>query len=161
MNLHLAPTLTAAETALVDAFSERLSELPGDPRYQTNPSRVANRASLREAIVAALASREKAVLLASLETAGVPASPINTIAEMFADRQVVARGMRLELPHSQYGSVPSIANPMRFSETAIEYGNGPPALGQHTHAVLRQLLGLDPDALQALQKDHVIGEAKQ
>jgi len=136
-------------------------ELGTDARFLTIADRVANRAILLPMLEEITRTRSVTDWVAAMEAVEVPCGPINTIDRVFADPQVVARGMRLELPHSQYGSVPSIANPMRFSETRIEYRNGPPALGEHTHGVLQQLLGLDQDALQALQKDHVIGEAKQ
>lgn len=116
-----------------------LSDLPGDPRYQTNPSRVANRASLREAVVAALASRDKAGLLAALEAAGVPASPINTIAEMFDDRQVIARGMRMDLDDGHGNKLPSVRAPMLMSATPLHYDRPSPRLGEHTADILAEL----------------------
>ena len=67
-----------------------LAELATHPDFATNPARVSNRAALREKIIAALASWDREQLLARLEAANVPASPINTIAEMFADPQIRA-----------------------------------------------------------------------
>ena len=71
----------------------------------------------------------------------MPCGPINTIDRVFADPQVRDRGMRLTLEHKAAGQVPSVASPMRFSETPIRYENGPPLLGQHTRDVLRRVLG--------------------
>ena len=65
-----------------------------------------------------------------LERAGVP-GPINDLAQVFADPQVQARGLRVELPHPLAGTVPQVASPIRLSETPVEYRNPPPTLGQH------------------------------
>src|SRR5690606_22508202 len=74
-----------------------LPHLPEDPDFATNPARVTNRKKLREALVSELANWERDRLLPLLDAAAVPASPINNIAQMFEDRQVVARGMRVYL----------------------------------------------------------------
>ncbi|MFN0160468.1 MAG: CoA transferase, partial [Burkholderiales bacterium] len=70
---------------------------------------------------------------------GVPCGPINSLADAFADPQVVARGLRFDLPHPSAGSVPMVGNPIRYSDTPIEYKAPPPLLGQHTDEVLRWL----------------------
>jgi crotonobetainyl-CoA:carnitine CoA-transferase CaiB-like acyl-CoA transferase len=69
---------------------------------------------------------------------------VNALDQVFADPQVQARGMRLDLPHSSAasGSVPLVANPLKMSLTPPEYRHGPPTLGQHTDEVLEELLGL-------------------
>jgi crotonobetainyl-CoA:carnitine CoA-transferase CaiB-like acyl-CoA transferase len=86
----------------------------------------------------------------------VPCGPINTIDRVFADPQVRARGMRVDLPHPRAGTLPSIANPVRFASAPIEYTHAPPVLGQHTDEVLEELLGLDADARAALRARGVI-----
>ena len=60
---------------------------------------------------------------------------------MFEEPQVKARGVRVELEHAAAGRLPTVASPMRFSATPIEYKHAPPVLGQHTAEVLRGLLG--------------------
>ncbi len=92
----------------------------------------------------------------TLEAAQVPCGPINTIDRVFADPQVQARGMRVDLPHPRAGTLPSIASPMRFSRTPIEYTHAPPVLGQHTDEVLSGLLGLAPEEIDGLRRDGVI-----
>ena len=67
--------------------------------------------------------------------------------------------MRIELPHPTAGHVPGVANPVRFSATPIEYGHAAPGLGEHTEAVLEELLGLDVDELAALGESGVINLA--
>jgi crotonobetainyl-CoA:carnitine CoA-transferase CaiB-like acyl-CoA transferase len=116
-----------------------LNDLPGDPDFATNSARVVNRARLREAIVARLADYDKAPLLGALEAANVPASPINTIGEMFADPQTVARGMRLDLDDGHGNTLPSVRAPMLMSETPPVYDRPSPRLGEHTAEVLAEL----------------------
>ena len=95
--------------------------------------------------------------LAALEPAGVPCGPINRLDQVFADPQVVARRMRLDLPHPLAGTAPQVAAPIRYSRTAVDYGDAPPLLGQHTAAVLRERLGFDDAAIGALAQRGVIG----
>ena len=93
--------------------------------------------------------------VAMLEKAGVPCGPINNLQQVFEDEQVVARGMRIELPHSVAGKVPVIRSPMRFSGTPIEHRVGPPALGEHTDDVLRQL-GKSPADIAAMRAKGIV-----
>ena len=116
-----------------------LDELPADPDFATNPARVANRTRLRERIVATLASLERDALLAKLETAAVPASPINTIGQMFADPQTIARGMRLDLDDGHGNRLPSVRAPMVMSGTPLVYERPSPRLGEHTDEILAEL----------------------
>jgi len=81
--------------------------LADDPRFATNPARVANRAALIPEIAAAIAGWHKADLYEALEQVGVPAGPINAVDEVFADPQVIARGMRIER-----GGIPGVASPI-------------------------------------------------
>ena len=116
-----------------------LDDLATHPDYATNAARVANRADLREAITAKLSGFERLALLALLEQAGVPASPINTIADMFADPQTDARGMRLELDDGQGNTLPSVRAPIVLSQTPLAYDRPSPRLGEHTAEILREL----------------------
>ncbi len=79
--------------------------------------------------------------VAALESAGVPCGPINRLPEVFGDPQVIARGLRVDLPHPAFGSVPLVANPIRLSATPVQYRQAPPTLGEHTDEVLRDWLG--------------------
>ena len=117
----------------------RLDGLPKDERFATNAARVANREALRELMLPALAAFERDALLAKLEAAGVPASPINDIGQMFADPQVVARGMRLALDDGHGNSLPSVRAPMVMSATPLVYERPSPRLGEHTAEILAEL----------------------
>ncbi len=116
-----------------------LDDLPADPDFATNPARVVNRVRLREKLVAALASWTRADLLPKLDAAAVPASPINNIAESFADPQTIARGMRMDLADGQGETLPSVRAPMIFSATPIVYDHPSPRLGEHTAEILAEL----------------------
>ena len=96
--------------------------------------------------------------VAALGEAGVPCGPINTLDRVFADRHVVARGAAIEMRHalSATGSVALAASPAKLSATPHRYHTAPPTLGEHTAAVLGELLGLDGAALAALRDDGVI-----
>ncbi|MBC3423829.1 CaiB/BaiF CoA-transferase family protein [Pseudomonas sp. RW3S2] len=127
-----------------------------DPRFATNKQRVAHRAELIPLIRQATVFKTTAQWVAELERAGVPCGPINDLAQMFQDPQVVARGLRVDVPHPLAGSVPQVASPIRLSETPVEYRRAPPLLGEHTEAVLLDVLGLDAGAVQLLRSAGVL-----
>ncbi|PDQ19050.1 CoA transferase [Mesorhizobium sanjuanii] len=116
-----------------------LDELPANPDFATNPARVANRAKLRERMIETLKAFDRDPLLAKLEAAGVPASPINTIGQMFADPQTIARGMRLDLDDGHGNLLPSVRAPMVMSGTPLVYERPSPRLGEHTAEILAEL----------------------
>ncbi|SJM35907.1 CaiB/BaiF CoA transferase family protein [Mesorhizobium delmotii] len=116
-----------------------LDDLPSNRDFATNPARVANRATLREHIIEALKTFDRDPLLARLEAASVPASPINTIGEMFADPQTIARGMRLDLDDGHGNLLPSVRAPMVMSGTPLVYERPSPRLGEHTKEILAEL----------------------
>lgn len=116
-----------------------LDELASNPDFATNPARVANRAKLREHMSEALKAFDRDPLLARLETAGVPASPINNIGQMFADPQTIARGMRLDLDDGHGNLLPSVRAPMVMSGTPLVYERPSPRLGEHTQEILAEL----------------------
>lgn len=129
-----------------------------DVRFATNTARVQNRTALLALMVPVMQTRTTAEWIALLEDKAVPCGPINTIAQAFDDPQVQARGIRQMLPR-QAGDgitqIATVANPMRLSATPVSYRSAPPALGQHTHEVLREL-GLNASEVAALQQAQVI-----
>ncbi|RRI07010.1 CoA transferase [Mesorhizobium tamadayense] len=116
-----------------------LAELPANPDFATNPARVANRAELRKRLIETLKTWDRDPLLAKLEAASVPASPINTIGQMFADPQTIARGMRLDLDDGHGNLLPSVRAPMVMSGTPLVYARPSPRLGEHTEEILAEL----------------------
>jgi crotonobetainyl-CoA:carnitine CoA-transferase CaiB-like acyl-CoA transferase len=131
-------------------------EFARDARYATNEGRVAHRAELVPQVADLLRRRATRDWLVTLEAAQVPCGPINDLAGVFAEPQVRHRGLRIDLPHPTAGSAPGVANPVRFSRTAIEYRQAPPTLGADTAAVLRERLGLDEAALADLAARGII-----
>jgi len=130
-------------------------ELAEDDRFRTNPARVRNRKLLVPIVKEIIKSRSKRDWIERLEAAGVPCGPINDYREVFEDPQVKHRGMRVDMPHP-HGSTPTVASPMRFSETPVTYETPPPLLGQHTREVLGSVLGLSRDELDALAARSII-----
>jgi crotonobetainyl-CoA:carnitine CoA-transferase CaiB-like acyl-CoA transferase len=87
---------------------------------------------------------------------GIPCGPINRLDQVFADPQVVSRGLRMDLRHPLAGTVPQVRAPLGLSATPLAYDRAPPLLGEHTAAVLSDRLGLTTDAIAALTKLNVI-----
>jgi crotonobetainyl-CoA:carnitine CoA-transferase CaiB-like acyl-CoA transferase len=103
-----------------------LPALATDPDFATNADRLANRPALTEALTRATRQRTKADLLATCEAEGVPAGPINDLAEVFADPQVIARGLQIAP-----GGVPGVRSPMTFSDASLALDRPAPKLGEH------------------------------
>jgi crotonobetainyl-CoA:carnitine CoA-transferase CaiB-like acyl-CoA transferase len=117
-------------------------DLAVDPRFSTNAVRVENRATLVPILEQLMRRRTRDALLGALEREGVPAGPINTLSDVFADPQVIARGMRLSLQSAAVagGVMPSIRSPVVLDGEAMASRRPPPLLGEHTQEVLA-----DPD----------------
>jgi crotonobetainyl-CoA:carnitine CoA-transferase CaiB-like acyl-CoA transferase len=115
-------------------------ELADDPRFITNRDRVHNRDALAPLLQVEMLKRGKDEWLALLETAGVPAGPINTVAEVFSEPQIQAREMQVNVPHPQNPGLQLVGNPIKLSRTPVEYRSAPPTLGQHTEDVLATLI---------------------
>ena len=120
------------------------SEWSRDERFATNAARVKHRAELIPLLRQTTVMRTTHEWISALESAGVPCGPINRLDEVFADPQVIARGLRIALPHAAAGTVPGVANPIRLSASPVAYDRGPPLLGEHTAEVLAQWLGVTP-----------------
>ena len=113
-----------------------LPALAEDPRFATPLARVGERAALTAALEARLASRDAAEWVALLNAADVPSGPINDMAEVFADPQVRARQMYVELPHPTLGVVKTTGVPVKLSASPGGVERLPPELGADTDAVL-------------------------
>ena len=147
-----------------DSQFEKFAKFAGKPewaqdeKYKTNPARVRNRVELYGLIHAVTSQKSQAHWIEGLTDLGVPCGPVNNIDQVFQDPQVLFRGMKVSMPHplSGKGTVDLIGNPIKLSETPVDYHLAPPICGQHTDAVLREMLHLSDDDLAALRAKKVI-----
>ncbi|QGZ41607.1 CaiB/BaiF CoA transferase family protein [Pseudoduganella flava] len=131
-------------------------ELAGDPRFATNPLRVQNRDVLVPLLAAMVLERTRDEWIALLEGVGVPCGPINDLHDVFANPQVQAREMVVDVPHPTAGSTKLVRSPMRLSGTPADVRTAPPTLGQHTEDVLCGLLGRSLEDVAALRARGVL-----
>ncbi len=131
------------------------AEWNGDLRFATNAARVRHRAELIPLLRQTTVMKTTAQWIALLEKAAVPCGPINDLAGVFADPQVIHRGLRVDMPHAAGGAAPQVANPIHFSATPIDYLRSPPLLGQDTEAVLKEL-GHNESEIAALRAAGVV-----
>ena len=130
-----------------DGQFAKLCAVLGDPTmaqdalYKTNSDRVVNRTTLIPRITALTRRFAKADIIARLEAVQVPAGPINTLADVFADPQVIAREMRIERPSAaaKDGKIPGIRTPIKIDGVAAAAERASPRLGEHTAEVLREI----------------------
>jgi crotonobetainyl-CoA:carnitine CoA-transferase CaiB-like acyl-CoA transferase len=144
--------------ALFAAYCQAIDrpDLGADARFTKVSGRLQNRDTLLPEIARAMTTRCSAEWLARLDAAGVPCAPINDFAQALADPQVQARRIETPITLDDGATFRAIASPLRFSETPLDYPAGPPTLGQHTSAVLRERLGLNDQQQAALRKAGVI-----
>lgn len=147
-----------------DAQFQRLVSAIGQPalgedaRFRTNAGRVAAREALVAKLAAVFIDQPRAVWIATLTAASVPAAPVHDLAEACADPQAAARDAVWTMPHPLLGALKQMANPLQhMSDTPARATAPPPTLGQHTEHVLASALALDPAALAALRQAGVIG----
>ncbi|WP_343620978.1 CoA transferase, partial [Ralstonia sp.] len=133
-----------------------MPELADDPRFATNPQRVANRDVLVPILAEMVKRFSKGEWIDKLEAAGVPCGPINSLDEVFENEQVQARGLRVDLPHPSAGTVKLVGSPVKMSATPPKAASHPPLLGEHTDAVLRGVLDFSPEQIEALRVQGVI-----
>ena len=133
-----------------------LPDLRDDPRFARVVDRNRNRPELIERLSAVIESQTTSHWLALLEKTNVPNGPINRFDQVFEHPQVRHRELRVEQPHSLGGTVSTVRNPIRLSDTPIEYRHAPPQRAEHTQEVLAEVLGLAPAQIQALAEAGVI-----
>jgi crotonobetainyl-CoA:carnitine CoA-transferase CaiB-like acyl-CoA transferase len=132
-----------------------LGELARDQRFATNAERVKHRVELIRRLISVTRTRTLKQWTVLLNEIGVPCGPIQDIAQVFDDPQVQARGMQVTLD-SVNGPVKGVANPIKYSKTALEYHKAPPALGEDTTAVLERVLQKPASEIEALKKKGVV-----
>ena len=107
-----------------------------DQRFLDNQGRMSHRTDLVETLEATFETQTSAYWLETLQNAGVPCGPINDMAQVYADPQVLARDMLVELEHPTLGTIKNVGSPLKFTETPTTLHRPPPLLGQHTDEVL-------------------------
>ena len=138
------------------AFAEA-PELAADPRFTTNADRVRNREAIYALLPDITVRKTQAEWLEGLAGLHVPCGAVNTLDQVFEDPQVLERGLHLKMPYpgSRSGEVDLIGNPIKFSETPVDYRYPPPTCGQHTDEVLQEF-GLDADEIATLKDSGAI-----
>lgn len=133
-----------------------LAGLTDDPRFTTNTDRLRNRKELIPLLDARLREETTEFWIAALEPVGVPCAPINRLDQVFAHPQVVHRGLQINLPHPTGATAPLVGNPIKFSNTRIEYSKAPPMLGADTDYILRTILAFDDERIRRLRQSGVV-----
>jgi crotonobetainyl-CoA:carnitine CoA-transferase CaiB-like acyl-CoA transferase len=136
------------------------ASLADDVRFATNQARVAHHDELRPLIAAQLERRPKGEWVTELRAAGIPCGSVRNIAEALADTQLDARQMIETVEHATAGAVRVLGVPIKLSASAGSVRTPPPALGQHTDAILRDDCGLSPTDITALRASGAIGEER-
>ena len=151
-------TSGAANQANWELLCEALGrpELVDDPRYRDNPARTRQAPELARELEQTFALRSTREWLERMEAIGLPAGPVNDMPAVYADPQVQARGMLVELDHPTAGRIKHIGVPVKLSRTPGSVRRPAPTLGQHTDEILAEA-GLSPAEIGALRADGVIG----
>jgi crotonobetainyl-CoA:carnitine CoA-transferase CaiB-like acyl-CoA transferase len=134
------------------------TELLEDARFETNIERVKNRSVTTEILNEVTRQKPSSWWLENLEKNKIGCGPINTLAEVFSDPHVLARGMIVEMEHPATPGKPVKlpASPLKMSETPVSYRRPPPLLGEHTEEVLKEKLSLDDDEIAALKEKGIV-----
>jgi crotonobetainyl-CoA:carnitine CoA-transferase CaiB-like acyl-CoA transferase len=146
-----------------DIFWRNLCEVIGepllgsDPRFATNAMRVKNKAELVPKLEGIFRAQRTHAWMEVLRGAQVPAAPVNHIDQAFAEPPVAEREMIVEYDHPQVGKVRMPGNPIKMSGVNSTHSRPAPLLGEHTDAVLKDLLGLQPERIESLRHGGAIG----
>ena len=133
-----------------------LPELAGDDRYATMKGRIANRETLIPLLAARFLERNSGEWLELLRAGGVPVGPINDIAEVLGNQHAADRQLVRHIANGAGDDVPTVANPVSFSDTPVQYEYAPPLLGEHTDEVLREWLSYSDAQIESLRKSHAV-----
>jgi crotonobetainyl-CoA:carnitine CoA-transferase CaiB-like acyl-CoA transferase len=133
-------TLAAANDRLFGRLCELLNrpEWARDPEFADDTNRVRNKAKLAAAIESVTLEQPRQHWLGLLDANGIPCGPINNYAQVFADPQMVAREMAVDVDHPTLGRIRTLGSPIKMSATPPVVGRRAPLLGEHTEAVLRE-----------------------
>ena len=130
--------------------------LLSDPRFATNPIRVQTRQLVTDTLTPVMKSKTTAEWIDALEALKIGCGPLNTLEQVFADPHVQAREMVVEMAHGSGETVKVIANPVKLSATPPSYRSAPPVLGEHTNAVLSDVLKMSAAEIAALKEKGIL-----
>ncbi|WP_413788645.1 CaiB/BaiF CoA transferase family protein [Acidocella sp.] len=130
-------------------------EFAADPRFATNPARVANRAVLIADLATLIGEQTSRHWIAALEAVGVPCGPINGFADLDTDEQVLERRIFTQIAHP-HGEIRGVASPIRFSRTEVDDTRPPPLLGEDTNEILAEVLGLREAEIASLRQAKIV-----
>lgn len=133
-----------------------LTEVATDPRFLTNAGRVEHHDTLQPLVAGALRTRSAADWVSRLNDAGVPCGAVRSIGEALTDPQTIARAMVETVSHPTIGALPVLGVPVKLSGTPGAVRSAPPRLGEHTHSVLRDDLGLTSDQIEVMAETGAI-----
>ena len=132
-------------------------DLISDPRFNNAAARVANTSLLNQTLEEVFLTKTVADLGKRFDELQVPWAPINTIDRTLSDRQVLARNMVVEMKHPISGSYKSVGNPIKVSDVPERF-DSVPLMGQHTRAIMKDLLKYDKETIDGLFAEKVVGE---
>lgn len=128
-----------------------------DPKYKTQPARLADKPLIDGVLNALFATRDTTYWVERLSSVRVPCAPVNRFSEALADPQVRHRKMVVQIPHPQGGTVEVPGNPIKLSADDEDSYSAPPLLGEHTDAVLARVLGYAPERITELKHQRIVG----
>jgi formyl-CoA transferase len=132
------------------------TEWATDPHFATNPARVQHREVLVPLLQEVFSHQDVVFWLHKIAAVDVPCGPVQTLDQVFADEQVVARDMIWRVPHPTAGEIRLVGSPLKLSETPAACRSHPPLLGEHTEEVLTSLLGYSTDEVRRLRAEKAI-----
>jgi len=132
-----------------------IPELAEDENYRTNEMRVRNRRQLTEILENRIRLKPVAEWMKRLSESTIPCGPINTLDQVFADPQIAAREMVVDVKHPEAGVVKLVGSPLKLSRTKVEVKRHPPIAGEHTEEILQEL-GLSTEEINHLKNKHII-----
>ena len=127
------------------------------PEFDHQPGRLANKAFIENKVSEVFVTNTSARWLELLEAQRIPCAPVNTFSQALSDSQVLHRNMVVDLPHPNGQLTRGPGNPVKLSRTNEENFEAAPLIGQHTDAVLGELLGYDAEKLMTLREQNIIG----
>ena len=127
-----------------------------DPRFESNPKRVENREVILPLVAEVMARKTCDEWVELFVKAAIPCGPVNNMQSLFADPQVLHRGMLAEVPHPTIGTLRLGGIPIKYSETPGTIRLPPPLLGEHTDEILTDILDYPPDRIEALRQDGAV-----